>query len=182
MKKEEIDKYFTEHYNRIALAVSKIKSNNRPRASWDVTDLVSNTYEHILLNKDKVRPNTIEGFVIRYVNNQVRWTKSKINSIDNHPKMVFVESVFDFNDESSEDDLKDKIDRQVLYQYQMGILFDFYNQLPTKEEKILYEVIYIKGIKTVDSISKHLGVNKSYVREDRKNLRLKLEEYVKLNY
>ena len=84
--KQDIDNYFTQNSEKVLLAITKTKNKYRSRATWEAAELLSATYEYLIQNIDKIGDNPIESFVMRYMSNQIRWTKSTINKIDEDKK------------------------------------------------------------------------------------------------
>ena len=72
----------------------------------------------------------------------------------------------------------DKIKLEQDFNDKRAILFNFYQQLPTKQEKILFEVIFVKGIKTVKALSSHFNINKNYIQTMKKKLFDELKQYI----
>jgi hypothetical protein len=193
--KTEIDNYFNNNYEHILLAIKKTKSKYRASASWNPEELLTNAYEHLIANHHKIaeQESNIEAFIMKYITNQIVWTNSEINK-QNRPetKLSYVEQIFDYESEEYTDeygeyfnisyDLRDKINKEKQYNIQMTLLNNFYKQLPTKQEKILYEVIYIKGINTMKKLSKHFGINKNNLTKQRMELNEKLRIYINENY
>ena len=177
--KTDVDNYFNKNYNEILLAIKKTKIKYNPNGHWEEDELLSDTYEHLILNVDKIESiKQIEAFTMRYMTNQIKWANSKINRLHISTKTSLQEEIrmIIIDDDS---DLEDKIRIETEYNNQKAILYQFYQQLPTKQEKILFEVIFYKGIKTVKALSEHFKINKNYIQIMKKKLMDDLKEYIK---
>jgi hypothetical protein len=176
--KQEIDNYFTNNYSKILLAIGKTKSKYNTMGNWEPDELLTDTYQHLLDNQNKIEDNNqIEAFTMRYMSNQVKWANSKINRLHRQEKITYEETINHqlIDDES---DLMDKIKLEQDFNDKRAILFNFYQQLPTKQEKILFEVIFVKGIKTVKALSSHFNINKNYIQTMKKKLFDELKQYI----
>lgn len=179
--KQQIDVYFTCNYNQILTAIAKTKSKYNTMGNWEPDELLTDTYQHLLENIDKIADdNQIEAFTMRYMTNQIKWANSKINRLHRQDKITYEETIkTQLIDDQTE--LDKKIALETDFNNKRAILFKFYQQLETKQEKILFEVIFQKGIKTVKELSKHFGVNKNYTQIMKKKLMDNLKEYIKNN-
>lgn len=178
VNKEAIDTYFTCNYNQILTAIGKTKSKYNTMANWEPDELLTDTYQHLLDNIDKIADEKqIEAFTMRYMSNQIKWANSKINRLHRQEKITYEQTIkTQIIDDDS--DLMSKIKIEQDFNEKRGILFNFYKQLPSKQEKILFEVIFIKGIKTVKALSLHFNINKNYVQTMKKKLFDDLKQYI----
>ena len=163
------------------MAIKKTKIKYNGSILWEEDELLTATYEHLLSSLDKIQSEKdIEAFTMRYMTNQIKWTNSKINRLHTNVKLTLFDVILD-TEIDDDYDLNDKINKETIYNNQKAILYQFYHQLPTKKEKILFEVIFHKGIKTVKALSEHFKINKTYIQIMKKTLFDDLKEYIKTN-
>lgn len=176
--KQQIDDYFNENYKYLSLSIKKTKIKYQQSTDWDCAELLSATYIHLIDNVDKMKEEKhIESFFMRYMTNQIVWNNSAINQLYKDCRMITQDEMrFDVIDDESEMDHKLFLEKE--YNKKKAILFDFYSQLPTKQEKILFEVIFHKGIKTVKALSIHFGINRNYIQIMKKKLMDDLKEFI----
>jgi hypothetical protein len=77
--------------------------------------------------------------------------------------------------------MKHKLFMEKLYNIQKSTLVNFFKTL-SSEEKILYDVIYNRGINTISKLTKHFGINKNIIINKRKGLNTKLQDYINEHY
>lgn len=177
VNKCDIDSFFTKNHSSLLLAIKKTKIKYKQATEWECEELLSATYLHLIDNMDKMKEEKhIESFFMRYMSNQIKWSNSKINQMYEDNRQIPFNYEFDVIDDES--DFNHKIILEKDYNNKKAILFDFYSQLPTKQEKILFEVIFKKGIKTVKALSLHFGINKNYVQNMKKKLFDDLKVYI----
>lgn len=177
--KQQIDDYFNSNYKFLLLSIKKTKIKYQQVTEWDSEELLSATYIHLVDNQHKMKgEKCIESFFMRYMSNQIMWNNSAINQLYNDKKMIAHDEMnFDIVEDESE--LQFKLGLEKDYARKKAILYDFYMQLDTKQEKILFEVIFHKGIKTVKALSAHFGINRNYIQNMKKKLMDDLKEYIK---
>lgn len=177
VNKIEIDSFFSKNYKALLLAIKKTKIKYKQATEWECEELLSATYLHLIDNMDKMTEEKhIESFFMKYMSNQIKWSNSKINLMYEDARQIPFNYEFDVIDD--EEDFNHKILLEKDYNNKKAILFDFYSQLPTKQEKILFEVIFKKGIKTVKALSQHFGINRNYCQNMKKKLFDDLKEYI----
>jgi hypothetical protein len=203
ISKQEIDDYFTKNYDFLVLTITKTKNKYNPNSNWNTTDLLTDTYEHLLNNKHKIikSNSNIQAFVMRYLTNQVRWYNSKINKMDRGDhRLTNLEVIYefceDFDDEYCEylnisSDLKLKIDYEKQYNTQLTILSDFYLSLD-RVDQLFYDAMFNKnieghnrnndGVNTINALNKYFKINKNAIGARRIELMGKLNQYIKENY
>ena len=183
IKKEQIDKYFIENQKGLLLAIKKTKSKYNPNGDFEPEELIGIIYEYLLDNIDKMTKETdIEAFTMKFMSNQIRWSQSNLNRKNGLLKNTdYVETFNTYLLVDDDEDLNDKLRLEDDFNHKKAILFEFYKQLPTKEEKILFQVIFEKNITTIANLSKHFGINQYYIQKMKKKLFDDLNEYINNN-
>jgi hypothetical protein len=180
IEKTDIDTYINKNYDFLITTIKKTKNKYRPNGDFDVEEVLTDGYEHLLKNLNKLaKEKDIQAFFMRYITNQIVWSNSKLNKVQ--AKLSYVEYINSFDDTDDGSDLEEKINIEKEYIKQKTILFDFYSQIDNKKQKILYEVIFVKNIKTIKDLAKHFKINKMYLSKQRQELFADLKEYIKLN-
>ena len=160
--------------------IAKTKNKYRPNGDFETTEVLTDIYEHLINNIDKMSSDKdIQAFTMRYMTNQIVWQNSKLNRVNQKLIYTDIYPSQDLGDDNS--DLVDKIQMEIKYTRQKLVLFDFHNQLPTKEEKILFDVIFNKGKKTIRELQEHFKVNKRYLGTKRAKLFADLKNYIEEN-
>lgn len=184
MSKNEIDLLFTSNYEHMVDVISKTKITNR-NLDFESEDLISHAYEHLLERKEKITSeDKFLPFFYRYITMQIKWYNSTINRLKKDKGLIFPEELFDDREEDFDGELEHKIKLEAIYNKKMIILWEFRNQLETKQEKILFDVIFVKGFRTVKEIHRHyqncnMKFGMTYIQQDKKKLMDGLKAFIK---
>jgi hypothetical protein len=160
MDKKEIDDYFNKNYKKLETV---IKKNIKHDKHYLVGDIISICYSHLndskktskLIFKNEVDLN---AYVICYIINSIKWKRTEINNMLN-------ESVIDYYDiRTNEDEIDETIAEEELLQKEMEYdnkLNSIYGTLQslTPTEKILFDLIFVKGYNSADKLSKALSTH-----------------------
>lgn len=177
--KEQIDNYFSQNYDYLLESITKTKGKYNPTATYDPIELLSITYLHLQKNKEAI-PATNAGimsFTMRYMTNQLNWSSSETNKLY-RGKEVLGDTNPNINLIDDESDLLIKINIEKRYNEQKATLINFYNQITDKQQKIMFQVIFFKGIRTLKELTKHFGIAKNYIVKIRKELYNNLNTYI----
>ena len=178
--KQQIDDYFSLNYQKLCNATVKIGKNSK-NMNFEPGELVSLTYEHLLLKRVKMEPEQMESYCIRYITNQLKWNNSELSklSMESH-KNTLVEVIFDTED--SDEDFKYKIRMEKDYNEKKNCIYDFLKTL-SSEEKIFYNAMYEGGRKvTINELREKFNINRNYITKLRRELQRKQQEFINENY
>lgn len=178
--KQQIDNYFTSNYTKLCKATVKI-GKNANKMNFEPGELISLTYQHLLLKKDKMSPEQMESFCIRYITNQLQWNNSELSKLSmENAKNTLVEIIFDTED--SDDDFRYKIRMEKDYNEKKNCLYDFVKTL-TNEEKIFYQAMYKGNRKvTINELKEKFNINRNYITKFRRDIQKKQREFINENY
>lgn len=178
MTKEELDKYFTTNYNVISKAIANIKWNTRPFSQWQLEEFITLVYQHLFDSLDELTQTNIESVYINFAKKNMRWNNSYINQLYAAKKLEYSDEIrIDLNDEDDVQEYEDKVNLEIEYQTQKAIATQFRSTL-LPQEKILFDAIYIEGLKTIKALSTKFKINRYYLTNMRKDLNTKFAEYV----
>lgn len=172
--KENIDEYFTNHYDFLIKNTRGILNKKKKDMELAPT-LVTNAYLHFIKNDHLYIDVEFQGRVRKWIEMQIKWSNTPFNNnwvygdkkisdidynllqiIDNHiTEEELLEEVYDI-------------------EQRIGILFFIVNNLPI-HKKILFELIYQQGINTSGKLSRHLNVPRSTGYQLMRNLNLEIK-------
>lgn len=162
MTKEEIDKYFTKHFEEIQQVVRK----NAPKCvTSNQIDITSDIYLVCLEKAGKIK--NLAGFIRILASNIYRWDESLFN-IENK---VFANEI-QISDTYTENECKD----DEIYQRRMYAL-ELYKLNAKPHELRFYEFYIEKRVQTVRGIQEQVGVSFHGAYTLIKDFKLKMKEY-----
>jgi hypothetical protein len=180
MDKQDIDTYFTTNYNTIHKAIANIKWKKRPFTQWDLEELISLTYQHLLKYKDTLSPNNIESVIINYASQNISWSESQINKMYREKTQDIEPLQYDMSDEDDQQDYEDKVELELRHQQQKTTMMQFRRTL-NQVDRRLFDAIYLDHITTIKALSQKFGINQNYITTMRIRINNAFKEFVKNN-
>lgn len=179
MTKEQIDKYITINHRQIKNAIANIKFKRRNVTDWEVDELITLLYEHLLKHQTTLTEKNIESYIIQYVSQNIAWERSQINKIYyTNDKLSFVDSVRDnITNEDAEAEMDEKIQQEIEYQTQLAIGYEFRQGLQP-HQRVLYDAIYVDGLDTIKKLNNRFNICRSYISKMRIQLNNEFKEFV----
>lgn len=179
--KQQVDAYFIAKYDQLEKTTAKIiRKYNRPLESNNV---ISSAYIYVLENEQeavhfarifsKSLEHTIYAFTIKFINQNIAWTNSKLNKEANK----FLNDTINIDEDSSEG-----IDHQNNTSYQDNIYNEdfikgFYKSL-NKLDSICFYAFYYEGIDTDKELAEKFNISKSSAYHTIKRLKELLKLYI----
>lgn len=184
MNKKEIDHYYQNNINILLTYADKYikKVNSR----IDSNEIVNNCYLYLINSKEDIR--SIEAFSKDYIKNQIRWSNSENNrSIKKtntfKEKWECGENINSFLIEQ-DINIGSNLTEDTLYYNELNnSVLEFNKMLSLNDRGVLS--IYMKGIDTVDKMSRYLNISKygAYsVIKEAKEIWSRFEEFIKNKY
>jgi hypothetical protein len=179
MTKAQIDEYITTNYTKLKIAAANIKKNTKKERKWDVEELISYMYNHLLKNMDILNDSNIESFCINYINKNTKWEKSDINYIYRDHRLTYVEKTND-NIIEEEYELEEKIRLELIFNHQLAIA-SLYRQTLQPHQRIIFDAIYKENITKIKDLVAKFGINRTYMSKQKKEINENFKLFVQ-NY
>ncbi len=178
--KSKLDQLFKERYDYLLECSHNIlKLVNRTDLD---TTLLSDAYEYIISNPNKIDEDNLEATIVRWMTMQIKWKGTQFKK-----QWIYADTKIDTNiDTSHIDSVDDVISEEELLRNEVIIedkLRHIFNSInnDTLDQKMLFEAVFLNGINSSGKLAKHTGISRTGCYYLIKNLKTKLKDGYKNN-
>ena len=177
MTKQELDIYFSANHSTIQKKIKHIKFNKAPQTQWELDELMSFIYLHLVKNLKTLTENNIEAYIIKYANSNCGWKRSDINLLYTVNKIEFKEEIkTDITNEEDEDEMEKKIKLEQEFNHQQTLASIFRHSLQP-QERIIFDATYRDGL-TIKQMVQKYRTNRTYLTKIRREITNKFKDFV----
>jgi len=168
--KKLLDRYISNHYDEVRAYT--IYFLNKMSSNIEADTVINNSYLHVLtINEDTTSEDKVKSFLLNTIKYQILWNTSLSHKHDRLNSMEYEPS----EQLDDEDDLKHKIQDDLIYSTQKGIIEIYRSDIVDNVHKIVFEAYIDKGYTTARSMAKYFDIPVTsahyLIKEIKQNLR-----------
>ena len=150
--KKVLDNYINKNYAEIRAYASYFLS--KMGLFIDADTVINNSYIHVLQINDSITDeDIIKSYLLNTIKYQILWSTSKSHKDD---RITAIEN--NTQDRIDNDELEDKIQENMTYSFQKGLLEIYRLSIKDNVQKIVFEAYIDKGYITSRAMATYFGI------------------------
>ena len=196
MNKQEIDQHFVNMLPQLRKTVSSTIYKKNKNITID--SAINECYLYVY-DKHPKSISELESIIINWLTQNIGWENStlsklelsikgnwdlknkiykKISSDTEHINLYVNQTISNVTDDNNEDDLEHKIQLEKWYNEKKSILYTYRQQLQDKEQQIIFDLFFDKGIQNGIQLGKHLNINQYYAYKAIREMKENIKQYI----
>lgn len=178
LTKQQLDRYFTVHYEEIKLYIEKSFSKHK---IWNEEPdfFLSELYVYVEKRLEEIDSEaTLKKYISTFIHNNTYWTNSSVREAEIYGRRIRqVEYV-----QSHHEDLIDSpegLEQDELINEYKAVVEMYYASLTSLEKKSVWEIYFIEKKQTVSAFAEHIQMSRTVADKFIKELKNDIRTYYK---